>query len=65
MKEIFNFTKLSGLMKNKYGSFVLQKVISVMAQKDKIEMKEYLLKKMEILSHKEKSRIKSLVEMLE
>ena len=52
-------------MKNKYGSFVLQKVISVMEQKDKIEIKEYLLKKMEILSHKEKSRIKSLVEMLD
>ncbi len=64
VKDIFNFSKLSSLLKNKYGNFVLQKVIQVMTPKEKSDIKEYLNKKMENLSNKEKPRIKGLMDLL-
>lgn len=64
VKDIFNFSKLFSLLKNKYGNFVLQKVIQVMTLKEKSDIKEYLNKKMENLSNKEKPRIKSLIDLL-
>jgi len=65
IKDIFNFSKLTALLKNKYGNFVLQKTIQVMSPKEKAEMKESLVKKLENISNKEKNRIKSLIDLLE
>jgi len=45
IKDIFNFSKLTSLVKNKYGNFVLQKTIQIMTSKEKTEIRETLLKK--------------------
>jgi len=57
-------TKISSLLKNKYGNFVLQKAIMVMSNEEKIEIKEYLIKKIPLISNKEKARLKALIEII-
>ncbi len=61
--DIFNPFKLLGLLKNKYGSFVLQKAINFMNKNEKEEMKNYLVSKTNITSQKEKTRFNSFLEL--
>jgi len=63
IKDIFNYSKISSIVKNKYGNFVLQKSIMVMSQQEKDEIKQYLTKKISIASNKEKTRIQSLIDL--
>ena len=62
--EIFNFSKISSILKNKYGNFVLQKAIMIMSPEEKKEIKEYLIKKIGLISNKEKARLKGLIDIL-
>ena len=64
IKEIFNPFKISSLIKNKYGNFVLQKAIYVLTNEEKKEIKEELMKKVSFNSNKEKMRLISILEFL-
>jgi hypothetical protein len=64
VKDIFNFSKISSLLKNKYGNFVLQKAIMIMSLEEKKEIKEYLIKKISLISNKEKARLKGLIDII-
>ena len=64
VKELFNASKISSLIKNKYGNYVLQKVISILNPEKKREIKEDLLKKLNVTSNKEKVRLKTLIDCL-
>ncbi len=64
IKELFNTTKISSLLKNKYGNFVLQKAIQVMNNDEKKEVKDILAKKISLTSNKEKVRLNSLLEII-
>ncbi len=64
IKEIFNTSKLSSLLKNKYGNYVLQKAIQIMSIQEKIEIKQHLMKKSSFSSTKEKARLNDLIEMI-
>jgi len=64
IQDLFNFSKISSLLKNKYGNFVLQKAILVMSDSEKKEIKEYLSKKISLISNKEKARMKGLIEII-
>jgi hypothetical protein len=64
IKELFNSNKLTSLLKNKYGNFVIQKAINVMSSGEKFQIKEELLKKLISTSNKEKVRLNSLIELL-
>jgi hypothetical protein len=62
---MFNAHKISSLIKNKYGNFVLQKSISVLTPEQKKEIKEELIKKVSYTaSNKEKNRLVDLIESL-
>lgn len=63
-KELFNASKISSLLKNKYGNFVLQKAIQVMPEDEKKEIKDYLAKRVLSISNKEKARLNSLIEII-
>jgi hypothetical protein len=63
-KELFNASKISSLLKNKYGNFVIQKAIQVMSKEEKLEIKDYLVKKVSLTSNKEKARLNSLIEVI-
>ncbi len=64
-KELFNPCKISSLLKNKYGNFVLQKAIQSMTNEEKIEIGEVLAKKVKYTSNKEKARFNSLIEIIQ
>lgn len=64
IKELFNTSKLSSLLKNKYGNYVLQKAIQIMSYQEKTEIKEYLMKKVSFSSNKEKARLNALIAMI-
>lgn len=64
IKELFNTSKLSSLLKNKYGNYVLQKAIQIMSFEEKNEIREYLMKKVSFSSNKEKARLNALVDMI-
>jgi hypothetical protein len=64
IKELFNASKISSLLKNKYGNFVLQKAIQVMSRDEKKEIKDYLAKRISLTSNKEKARLNSLIEII-
>lgn len=64
IKDIFNFSKISSLLKNKYGNFVLQKSILIMTTQEKKDIKEYLIKKVNLISNKEKARLKGLIDII-
>ncbi len=64
IKELFNTSKLSSLLTNKYGNYVLQKAIQKMSYEEKNEIKEYLNKKVCFSSIKEKARLNALIDML-
>jgi len=64
IKDLFNFSKISSLLKNKYGNFVLQKAIMIMNPNERKEIKDYLVKKISLISNKEKARLKGLIEII-
>jgi len=64
IKEIFNTSKLSSLLKNKYGNYVLQKSIQIMSNEEKCEIKEHLMKKVTFSSNKEKARLNDLIDII-
>jgi hypothetical protein len=64
IKELFNTVKISSLLKNKYGNFVLQKAIQVMTKDEKKEIRDYLAKRISLTSNKEKARLNSLLEII-
>ena len=53
-----------GFLKNKYGSFVLQKTIKLMNNEERLAMKNNLLNKITITSTKEKNRLNNFLEIL-
>ena len=62
--DLFNPTKLMGLLKNKYGSFVLKKLIKLMSVKERIETGTYIASKITTTSTKEKQRLNNFLEIL-
>ena len=62
--EFFKPLKIIGLIKNKYGLFVTQKIVKIMTKEEKSEMKAYLKEKISITSTKEKQYLQSLFEYL-
>jgi hypothetical protein len=63
-KELFNTSKLTSLLKNKYGNFVLQKAIQIMSKEEKNDIKDCIAKRISITSNKEKARLNSLLEII-
>jgi len=53
-----------GFLKNKYGSFVLQKIIKIMTVQERIEMKTYLASKITTTSTNDKNRLNNILEIL-
>jgi len=53
-----------GLLKNKYGSFVLKKLIKLMSVKERIETGTYIASKITTTSTKEKQRLNNFLEIL-
>ncbi len=64
VKELFNASKISSLLKNKYGNFVLQKSIGVMTEEEKKDVRDYLARRVVYTSNKEKARLTSLIEII-
>jgi hypothetical protein len=64
INDLFIPNKLSTLLKNKFGSFVLQKAINFMSSKDKEEVRNTIVNKIDISSTKEKNRINSFLNLL-
>jgi len=64
LKELFNSTKIASLIKNKFGMYVLQKAIDTMKPEEKAEIKEHLSQKINLTSKQEKSRLMSLIDLL-
>jgi hypothetical protein len=64
LAEVFNCNNFLLLFKNKYGSFVLQKAISLMSLGEKREIKEFLTKKININGFKEKTKFNLLLEQM-
>ena len=64
VKELFNASKISSLLKNKYGNFVLQKAIQVMTKEEKKKLKIIFAKRVSFTSNKEKARLNSLIEII-
>jgi hypothetical protein len=64
INELFNPTKLMGFIKNKYGSFVLHRIIKLMTEEERIDMKAFLSNKITITSTKEKTRLNNFLEIL-
>jgi hypothetical protein len=62
--DILNPGKLLGLLKNKYGSFVLQKAVNYLAPEVREEIKVHLQSRLNITSSKEKARINAFFESL-
>lgn len=62
--EVFNIGKISSLIKNKFGNFVLQKAIKLMEDSERKEIRDSLMKGIECSSNKEKLRLTSLIEIL-
>jgi hypothetical protein len=60
--EIMNPAKIPGLLKNKYGSFVLQKAVNYLNADEKKKMKTYLQNRINLTSTKEKTRINNFFE---
>jgi hypothetical protein len=63
-KELFNFGKISSLIKNKYGNFVIQKAIKTMSSEERHTLRDDLSKKVNVTSSKEKARMNALLEIL-
>lgn len=62
--DIFNPVKLLGLLKNKYGTFVLHKAMNFLSQQEREDMKSFLISKINITSSKEKSRLNTFLDEL-
>ena len=62
--EFFKPLKIIGLIKNKYGLFVTQKIVKIMTKEEKSDMRAYLNEKISITSTKEKQYLQSLFEYL-
>jgi len=66
LKDLFLSSKVSSLVKNKFGSFVVNKAISFVKNDESLkqEITENLLKKLSTSNKKEKDKISNLLEML-
>ena len=62
--DIMNPGKIPGLLKNKYGSFVLQKAVNYLTAVEKEEVRVYLQTKINLTSSKEKARLNSFFESM-
>lgn len=64
IEEFFKPMKIINLIKNRYGAFVTQKIIKIMSEEEKAEIKSYLKEKINITSTKEKQHLLNLFELL-
>ena len=60
-----NNSNFISLLRNKYGTFVLHKAISVLNPNEKIEMKKFLLKNINVNGVKEKNKFVVIMELLD
>jgi hypothetical protein len=59
-----NTTNFVVILKNKYGNFVIQKAIMRINANDRLELKEYLNKNVNINGGKERSKFNAILELL-
>jgi len=66
LKDLFTNNKITSLVKNKFGNFVIQKAISFLNNDEtlKNEIMETLNKKLNVSNGKDKAKISQLLEML-
>lgn len=64
INDLMHPGKIVGLLKNKYGSFVLQKAVNYLTPEERLETKLYLQSKINVTSSKEKSRVNVFFELL-
>jgi hypothetical protein len=62
--ELIHPGKLLGLLKNKYGGFVLQKSINHLTQQERADRRKMLESKINVTSQKERARVNSFLELL-
>ena len=63
-KELFKSDKISSLLKNKFGNFVIQKALKILPENEKQIIKEELTKHVNIVSVKERARLSKLIEII-
>jgi len=59
-----NSTNFMVLLKNKYGNFVLQKLINIMNSNEKISIKLHLIKNVTCNGNKERTKFSSILDLL-
>jgi hypothetical protein len=64
IRELFNAEKVSSVLKNKYGNFVLQKAIQCMSADLRNEIKANLNEQLQSYSNKEQVRVMNLIELI-
>jgi len=62
IQEIFNYDKVTILLKSKYGNYVLQRSLSIMSSIERKEVKNYLKSKYIQINKKEKIKVKALID---
>ncbi len=64
MNEIYNPGKLMGLLKNKYGTIILYKTVTLLSEKERLDRKAILSSKVNVTASKEKKRLNEFLESL-
>ena len=59
-----NTSNFLAILKNKYGNFVIQKPIARMGVKERLDLKDYLIKKVTVTGGKERTKFNALLELL-
>lgn len=63
--ELFNPTKLMSFLKNKFCTFIIQKLLTKMSNQEKMDIKEFIVTKITVTSNKEKNKLNSFLEYLD
>ncbi len=61
--EMFNSCKVTNLIKNKYGKFVLNKALFLLVEQDKFYIKEIVMQKQAKALNKEKAKFIEILEL--
>lgn len=66
LKDLLGSNKITSVLKNKFGNFVLQKAISFIKLDENLknEIKDNISKKLNISNNKDKVKLSTLLEML-
>jgi hypothetical protein len=64
VSDIFNCNNFLQFLKNKYGNFVMLKAVSLLSSEEKLEVKDFILKKVNVTGSKDKAQVCLILENL-